>query len=184
MDTFYAVPTSTTYTPLNSSTPVIVNGYVNPILPIKPILSPYISTYSTILHPTRPFYYDSGVGENPIVQYDTNENLRYQFLDEWLYEEYPKLLKKLQVGGSKVHVVSASEEKNNNISNDSESVLEKKSDFIGHEILTLSKNRKILESMIRKNNLKWYDLPHNKHYVMREQAKYVKRKLEELQEGK
>lgn len=180
MDTFYAVPTSTTYTPLNSTPSVFVNGYVNPILPIKPILSPYVYT-QTVLHPTRPFYYDSGVGENPVVQYNTNENLRYQFLDTWLYEEYPKLLKKLKVNDSKVYVVSVSEEKDNNIGNDTESVLEKKSDFIGREILTLSKNRKILEAMMLKNNLKWYDLPHNKHYVMHEQAKYVKRKLEALQ---
>jgi hypothetical protein len=69
---------------------------------------------------------------------------------------------------------------NNDISKDSVEDLEKKSDFIGSEILTLSKNFKLLNAFVMKNNLKWYDLPHNEHYVRKEQAKYVEKKLDEM----
>ena len=130
---------------------------------------------------SAPFYYDSGIGENPIARHETNVDLRYKFLDKWVYEHYPEIIRMLKVSGSKVVVVSKSEAEKNDVSKDSESDLEKKSDFIGYEILTIHKNAKILETICRKNNLKYYDLPHNEYFVRKAQAKYVKGKLEEMQ---
>lgn len=199
MDTFFAVPTSTSYRPLSTSPSVIVEDIVTPI---APIVSSTFSTYttpirtvisniprvgiatglgfSTVYNPQSLYYYDSGIGENPLAQYETNRDLRYKFLDKWLYEDYPDILRMMKVEGNKVIVLSKSDAEKNDISKDTESDLEKKSDFIGMEILTLSKNKKILNMLCMKNNMKYYDLPHNEHYVRKAQAKYVKRKLLEM----
>ena len=47
MDTFLAIPTSTTYTPLVSPSAVVVENIVTPIIPAKPILRLYPKTYTT-----------------------------------------------------------------------------------------------------------------------------------------
>ena len=134
------------------------------------------------VYKSNPFYYDSGIGENPLAQHETNKDLRYRFLDKWLYnDDNQHILKMLRVDGKSVKVVSKSETERNDISKDSAQDLERKSDFIGEEILTLGKNKKILDALCRKNSIKYYDLPYNQKYVQRAQARYVKKKLEEMQ---
>jgi hypothetical protein len=208
MDTFFALPTSTTFspfTPLSPASKVVIEDIVTPLIPVrtpfnsylnplldpllnplaKPLIIPKVVTglgVTSLYGPTNAFYYDSGIGENSLAQYETNEDLRYKFLDKWLYDkEGAELLRMLKVDGNSVRVVSKSEAEKNDISKDSESDLEKKSDFIAYEILSLLKNKKILDALCMKNNLKYYDLPHNEYFVKRAQIKYVKKKLEELQ---
>jgi len=137
--------------------------------------------YSTVYRPHGLYYYDSGIGENPLAQHETNVDLRYKFLDKWIYDDFPDILRMLKVEGNKVTVLSKADAEKNDISKDSESDLEKKSDYIGTEILTLNKNKKILNALCIKNNMKYYDLPHNEHYVRKAQGKYVKAKLSENQ---
>lgn len=140
----------------------------------------YPSVYNTNLNGT--YYYDSGIGENSLARHETNVDLRYKFLDKWLYnDDNQDILKMLKIDGKSVKVLSKSETEKNDISKDTESDIEQKSDFIGSEILTLAKNNKILEALCKKNSLKYYDLPHNQKYVQRAQAKYVKHKLTEMQ---
>jgi len=128
------------------------------------------------------YYYDSGIGENPLARHETNVDMRYKFLDKWLYnDENQDLLKMLKVDGRSVKVLSKSESEKNDISKDSAAELEAKSDFIGDEILTLKKNKKILDAICKKNTLKYYDLPHNEKYVYRAQGRYVRNKLEKMQ---
>lgn len=185
MDSFIAFPTSTTYTPL-SPVSVIVDEIITPVIPTIPILTTYQTTtpfyYPTTSYYTHNnlYYYDSGIGENPLVQHETNEDLRYKFLDKWLHEEYSDILRRLKVDGKHVKVLSLEKAKTNDISKDSESDYEAKADFIGYEILTLSKNKKILDTLVRKTNIKYYDLPHNNYHVRKAQAKYVRTKLDEL----
>ncbi|VBB17953.1 hypothetical protein YASMINEVIRUS_416 [Yasminevirus sp. GU-2018] len=190
MDTFFAIPTSTTYTPLSSASSVIVEDIVTPILPVptRTVFTniPRVNVVTglgvtSVYRPSGLFYYDSGIGENPVAQNETNMDLRYKFLDKWLYENYPEILKKLKVDGNNVRVASKNEEASNDISKDSESDLEKKSDFVGSTILTLGKNKKILDTLCTKNNLKYYDLPHNEHFVRKAQGRYVLKHLEEMQ---
>lgn len=201
MDTFFAIPTSTSYTSLSSSPSVILQDIVTPIAPIVSSIYPnaFVSPVRSVItniprvgfttgfglttayKNNNLYYYDSGIGENSLAQHETNRELRYKFLDKWLYEDYPDILRMLKVVGNKVSVLSKSDAENNDISKDSESDLEKKSDFIGMEILTTSKNKKILDTLTMKNNLKYYDLPYNEHYVRKEQAKYVKKKISAMQ---
>lgn len=204
----FSNPTDMTYSPFTSTSSIVVEDIITPITPIFPYAAKttfsnipkvnligynpnynigyttaisYPSVYATV-NPKTMFYYDSGIGENPIAQHDTNVDLRYLFLDKWLFnEDNQSILKMLKVDGNNVRVLSKSESERNDISKDTESDLEKKSDFIGSEILTLGKNRKILDAICRKNNLKYYDLHSNKKYVQRAQVKYVKSKLEEMQ---
>jgi len=213
MDSFLAVPTSsTTDRSLTSEsvrvveelTPIITSrsGYVTATyvptvdriirtglgLSVPTVVTtttrPFVSNVTSLINPASMYYYDSGIGENPLAQHETNQDLRYKFLDKWLYEDHDaciQILKMLKVVDGRVKVLSKSEAKNNDISKDSEKDLELKADFIGFEILSLSKNRKILDTLIIKNNLKWYDLPHNESYVRKAQAKYVLSKLEDMQ---
>ena len=145
----------------------------------RPVLTITPSIATTIVpRPTVGFYYDSGIGSNPLAIEQTLNDLRYKFLDKWLYTDFDNLLKYLKVADGRVSVIKSQNKiKSNDVSQDSEKDLIKKSDYIAHNILTRKKTRKILEFLIRKNQLKWYDLPHNEHIVKKEFAKYIKKKL-------
>ena len=86
MDTFFAIPTSTTYTPLSPSA-IVVNDIITPIIPTHPYFNLYPRAASTVgVYPSNSmFYYDSGIGDNPVTQHEINEDLRYKFLDKWLH---------------------------------------------------------------------------------------------------
>ncbi len=174
------------YSPSLYSPSLYTQSLIKPSLmtPTKTIFSPYYNTTSLygpkIGAQQYSYYYDTGIGENPLAQHETNQDLRYLFLDKWLYDDHSEILRMLKVEGNLVKVLSQSEAEKNNISSDSESDLEKKSDFIGSNILTLSKNKKIMNEIIRKNNVKWYMLEHMRSYVSKQQGKYVKKKLEEM----
>jgi len=135
---------------------------------------------SSVYNPNNLFYYDS-IGNNPLAVHKINTDLRYKFLDKWLHKDHSDILKMLRVDNGSVKVLSKSETEKNDIGKDSEKDLEKKSDYIGTEILTLGKNKKILWALCQKNNIRYYDLPHNEHYVSKSQARYVRRKLGEMQ---
>jgi hypothetical protein len=184
MDIFFALPTSSTYTPLSPSA-VVVEDILTPIITSRPFFNIYPKVTTNIgsayvMQPSSAYFYDSGIGDNPLAQHETNYNLRYKFLDTWLHEDYQDILRMLKVENNHVRVLSSDDAKNNDISKDDESVFEKKSDFIGNEILSISKNSKILHSLVKKNNMKYYDLPHNEHFVKKAQAKYIKNKLKDM----
>jgi hypothetical protein len=202
MDTFFAIPTSSQYTPLSPDSTIIIEDIVTPIIPRTSFSAyPYVyNNYRTnqnpllasglgvpnlyapnLYAPTSTYYYDSGIGENPLAIHDTNKDIRYKFLDKWLFEDYPEIIRMLKISNSTVSVVSKSEVNTNDISKDSDSDLEKKSDYIGLNVLSLSKNKKILDTFCRKNNMKYYDIPHNEHFVKKAQAKYILKKLKEIQ---
>jgi len=150
-----------------------------PVLPV--IKQPYRHVLTSA---SDQYYYytqfDTGVDSNPILQNKANKELRYLFLDKWLYDDYRELLRMLKVVDGSVKVLSSAEAKNNDISNDTMDENEKKSDFIGFNILTLAKNKKLLDSFVFKTGIRWMDLGDNHRYVKREQAKYVKKKLEQM----
>ena len=192
MDTFLAIPTSSTV----SLSPVVVDT-VSPIIATTSIVSPaplvsieplfpvvtvtestVVPTISTMINPNSStfFYYDSGVGSSPLAQHETNDYLRYKFLDKELVEEHKDILSMLKVDGGSVSVA-----KDGKGDVGSTADVEKKVDYIGNEILTRTKNMKILKKIIQKNyHLKFYDLPHNMDLVFSTQAKYIKQKLREM----
>ena len=179
-------PYSDTYTLSLTPSNTVVETVVTPLIPrVNPILQTYPHVRKiydvTTLYPT---YYDSGIGKNPLAQYETNDEVRKIFLDKWLHKYFPNLLRMLKVENGHVKVLSPEEAKTNDISNDTESDYYKKRDFIGFEILSLSKNRKVMIAIIKKTGMKWYDLLHNKHYVAKQIAKYVEKKLKEMQNTK
>lgn len=199
MDTFFATPTSTHYTPLSPASMLFSEDIVTPIIPSNSFFSSYQPVYRNPLliprvvtgldvgmgvrnlyTPTSGYYYDSGIGENPLAKYETNKDLRFKFLDKWLFEDYSDIVRMLKVDGSMVTVLDKTDAEKNDISKDSETDLERKSDYIGREILTLRKNEKILDALCMKNNLKYFDLSHNEYFVRKAQSKYILKKLEEM----
>lgn len=189
METFLGIPSNTSS--VNTLLSPLIN--VRPTLTIKTkplfggptirIVSPLRTNfnYDALLTRDGAYIYDSGIGRNPLVQDEINNDMRYKFLDKFLYEDYEDIVKRLKVSDGKVRVVSKSESQTNDISKDTISDLEKKSDFIGDEILTISKVAKIMRKILQKTtNLRYYDLPHNEYYVMKAFAKYIRSKLDEM----
>ena len=190
-DTFYASPARSYYSPFSDET-VTVEDILTPIGRRDPLsfvdrsfasgFTRPVNLYATAGVSTvfRPYgYYDSGIGENPIVRDSINKDLRYRFLDKWLHKHCQDLLRMLKVNASgKVEVLSKEEAETNDISKDTKKDYTSKSDFIGNEILTRTKCMKVLLALCQKNNhLKFYDLPYNHDSVRHAQAKYVKKHL-------
>ena len=126
-------------------------------------------------------YDGSGIGENPNARYETAKDMRFKFLDTWLFDDYPNIVRKLIVRDGRVRVASAEEEKNNDVNLNSEKDLEAISDFIGDEILTVNKTLKVLDRMVVKNGIKFYDIPHNEKYVKKSFGRHVEKKLKKMQ---
>jgi hypothetical protein len=191
MDTFIGVPSNT------SSVKTLLSPFVpvTPILTVRPrplfekqnirIVSPLRTNinmnYDALLTKDGAYIYDSGIGRNPLVQDEINNDMRYKFLDKFLYEDFEDIVRRLKLTESGIKVVSKSESQTNDISKDTVAILEKKSDFIGDEILTISKVGKIMRKILNgTSNLRYYDLPHNEYYVMKAFAKYIRSKLDEM----
>src|SRR5271156_4638604 len=115
---FYAIPIKSTYSPYSSptvltpmSSPVLtsvtIGSTANTVLIGPPALSiyppvrsyPYVTTGympSNYLAPTGAYYYDSGIGENGLSQYEITKDQRFRFLDEHLYKDHDDILKMLK----------------------------------------------------------------------------------------
>jgi len=135
----------------------------------------------TIIGANNRYYDGSGIDKNPNARYETAKEMRYKFLDTWLFDDYPKIIRKLIVQNGGVRVASAEEEKKNDVNSNSEKDLEAISDFIGDEILTINKTLKVLDRFITKNGIKFYDIPHNEKYVKKSLARHVEKKIKEMQ---
>lgn len=189
MDTFLGIPSNTSS----------VNTLISPALTVRPaltikakplfggptvrVISPVRTTfkYDALLTNNGTYLYDTGIGNNPFVQYKINNDLRYQFLDNFLYEDFEDIIRRLRVTNDGIKVLSKNDSQSNDISKDSVSDLEKKSDFLGDEILTINKVGKILRKLLQKTtHVRYYDLPHNEHFVMKAFAKYIRKKLDEM----
>lgn len=191
MDTFLAIPTSSSVSMspiyMDYNVPIInTTNFVSPVsvVEIDPLF-PSVSvdnrlfpTVTTMLNPNSStyYYYDSGIGLSPLAKHQTNEYLRYKFLDNALVKDYKHILTMLRVDNGSVSVVKGDKGEVG-----SSKDVEKKVDFISNEILTRSKNMKILEKIVQKNpHIKFYDLSHNPDLVFSTQSKYVKNKLKEM----
>ena len=129
------------------------------------------------------FNYDAGIGTNEWPRRQVNIEMRDIFFNK--FYEYSEILHLLKIVDGVVVVVKSSEEaQQNDISKDTVSALEQKKEYVRYNILTLSKNRKLLDEICRKNKLNNYDLPHNKYAVLHEQKKYIIKKLKQLRDAK
>jgi hypothetical protein len=191
------------YTPISTmfNTPYSSTTVLSPLTPITLSPAPPITTVSavtqsvivnndplTVVTPIGPVLYnlpnryvvdvDTGMNDNYIVQRDVTLSIMYKALDKWLYDDFPNVLKYLVVDKGQVRVVKSMQEKENNkVSNDSVSDLERKSDYIGDNILTERSTRDILIRIMRELGLKWYELPHREQLLKDVIEKYIKKKL-------
>ena len=94
--------------------------------------------------------------------------------------DFSEILHLLKIVDGKVVILSNTDAQQNDISKDTISTLGQKKEFVKYNILTLHKNRKLLDFICNKNNLKNYDLPHNKQAVLHEQVKYIIKKLKDM----
>uniref|UniRef100_A0A6C0EBV2 Uncharacterized protein n=1 Tax=viral metagenome TaxID=1070528 RepID=A0A6C0EBV2_9ZZZZ len=170
----------TVSSPVAVASPVYIKGPPDSVQqPIPALaLSTSFPLVSLKLNPTLYVDVDTGLNDNYMIQKDVTEYIRYKTLDKWLYDDMKYLLKYLVVDDGKVRVVRSSKEKDDNkISSDSTSDLEKKSDYIGENILTKDKTRDVLIRILRQFNVKWFDLPHKESLVRDMIERYLKHKL-------
>jgi len=173
-------------TPVSSALLVTPNNVIvnnNLTTPFPSIVGPYVQIPAyrpqVSIPIIRPYFYtDSGIGENPIAIHDVVVETRHKYLDKWLYD-CSETLQLLKIENGRVVVISYEDSKTNDISKDTRRDLEQKSDYIGDEILTLTKCRKVLSLFCHKNNFKFYDIPHESRYVKKALNKYIVGKLRE-----
>jgi len=157
--------------------------------PQSPITSTIFAPIGTVNTPRIPIVnnvaiisanqIDSGLHDNPMAQMQILDYIHYKFLDKWLYNDFPKLLKYLKVNNDGVVrvVKNKNEYKNNNVDDDSKKINQRKSDFIEDEFLSKNKTRKVLIKLINENSIKWYELPHNETLVKHAIRHYIKKEL-------
>lgn len=127
----------------------------------------------------KKFYgYDLYVdGLSEYAHIEINKAMRKAFLHDYLHEEYDDILNKLKVVKGKVRVAGAKEK----VAKDTKETLKKKVKFIGSDILTNSKNMKVLISIVKKNkHILFADLINNPDLVANTQAKYIKKRIKEM----
>jgi len=151
------------------------------------IVSPYSTKIVTtnVVTPLVPVFnyeIDTGLNSSYLVQKDTTREILYLTLDKWLYSaEMSHLLKYLRVVNDKVVPIAKEDDyKTNKISGESDSIIEKKIDYIQENLLDMEQMRKILTKITEELDYKWYDLLSHKKVIMEVIERYLKKKLRML----
>lgn len=202
-------PTFRTYT--TTLTPKLTPTYTTTFSPpytttLSPTYTTTLSpTYTTTLSPTytssivgitpnnlsllavKPTVYvdiDTGLNDSYIVQKDVTKYFMFKTLDKWIFTEFPSVLKYLVYKDGKVALIKNIKNKEgNDISKDSEKVLEAKADYIENKILSESKTRAILIRIMKELGIKWFELPYRENLVKEVMERYLKKKLKKMVMG-
>jgi hypothetical protein len=164
--------------------------YLSPLSPLSPISQIKVTPYSTQITTANVFavnpYYayvnvDTGLNSSYIVQKDVTEYLWYRILDKWFYsDELCHLLKYLKVeNGTVKFAASEADTKNNKICNDTIEDVEKKTDFIQENLLTLNDMKKLLQRIISELDYKWYELTQKEKLVVEVVERHLRKLLQE-----
>jgi hypothetical protein len=178
--------------------------YTTTVTPVQTTLS-LSPTYTTTLSPTyttsvvgitpsnlsllavKPTVYvdiDTGLNDSYIVQKDVTKYFMFKTLDKWIFTEFPSVLKYLVYKDGKVSLVKNIKSKEtNDVSKDSEKVLEAKADYIENKILSESKTRAILIRIMKELGIKWFELPYRENLVKEVMERYLKKKLKKMVMG-
>lgn len=158
------------------STKIITKNVVQPGIPIGPTV-PVVP-----LVPVTNYEIDTGLNSNYLVQKETTRELLYLTLDKWLYSpEMSHLLKYLRIVNGKVVPIEKEDDyKTNKIAGESNSIIEKKIDYIHDNILDMEQMRKLLTRITDELDYKWYDLLSHKKVVMEVVERHLKKKLKML----
>jgi hypothetical protein len=177
------VPTYTTYTPLSPLSP-LSPSYITNTNPLT-VVTPLTPQYTTLaIRPTVYFDYDTGLNDSFIVQQDVTKYFQFKTLDKWIYTEFPSVLKYLVSNNNTISLIKKiSDKDSNDISKDSESILEAKSNYIEKNILTEMSMRDVLKRIMRETGLKWFELPYKEGLIKEIVEKYIKRKFQKLITG-
>lgn len=164
--------------------------YLSPYSPLSPISQIKVTPYSTQITTANvfaPYPYmayvnvDTGLNSSYIVQKDVTEYLWYRILDKWFYtDELCHLLKYLKIEGNSVKFVSNdAEAKNNKVCDDSVENIEKKTDFIQENLLSLHDMKKLLQRVISELDYKWYELTSKEKLVVEVVERHLRKMLEQ-----
>lgn len=163
---------------------------LSPMSPLSPISQIKVTPYSTqittanIFAPMMNPYVayvnvDTGLNSSYIVQKDVTEYLWYRILDKWFYtDELCHLLKYLKIENGEVKFVSnEAESKNNKVCDDSVENIEKKTDFIQENLLSLHDMKKLLQRVISELDYKWYELTTKEKLVVEVVERHLRKML-------
>lgn len=155
---------------------------VNPMSP--PMITTTVVPTSSLYG--QSYYYpprmDNSLNSNYFEQKRTTQNLRYRILDKWFYQnELCYLLNYLKIENGRVKVIdNISEYKNSKSCTDNANDIEKKTDYIGEEILDINTMRKLLIKICEELYISWTELTKKESIVVHVVEKYLRKKLKKM----
>ncbi len=163
------------------------SDYLSPLSPISQIkVTPYSTQIlTTNVFATNPYVaylnVDTGLNNSYIVQKDITKYLWYRIFDKWFYtNELCHLLKYLKIEENIVKFVSnEAEAKNNKVCDDTVENIEKKTDFIEENLLTINDMKKLLQRIISELDYKWYELTNKEKLVVDVVERHLRKMLEQ-----
>lgn len=174
---------------------VFSNDFLSPISPISPLspisqikVTPYATQITTtnVFTPAYPYVayvnVDTGLNSSYIVQKDITEYLWYRVLDKWFYSsELCHLLKYLKISsnGEVQFVSNDAEAKDNKVCNDNVENIEKKTDFIQENLLTMKDMKKLLQRVIEELDYKWYELTSKEKLIVEVVERHLRKVMEQ-----
>lgn len=102
-----------------------------------------------------------------------------KFLDKWLYniDQSKFLLKYLKVVDGKVKVIEGDKD---DYRHDTQEIVDKKIDFIEHNVLSKDETYMILKRFVEGTRLSWCELTKNKYFIREAMEKTVENKLKKM----
>jgi len=166
--------------PISSN--IVIPTTINTVTPLTQVV-PFVPGFPIV--PTIRVSYDSGLHDNWMIQRDANKYLWHRILDYWIHKDKMESIRKFMViKDGKVFIVTSKKEYDeNNVSKESISGGEIKSDYLEDEI-GFSKDimRKLIIKIIDELGMKWQFLTGKKEelIVVGVVKRYLKKKLREM----
>jgi hypothetical protein len=110
----------------------------------------------------------------------------FKTLGEWLYDDYLSLLNYLVLDKKtkKIRLIKRLKDLNqSSVDKDSKKIIESKIKYIKEKVLSENDMMYILNHIVRKAKINWYDLPHREDVVKTAIKRFIKNKMEKKISG-
>jgi len=121
------------------------------------------------------------VNNSPETRYKMVKYVYYLVLDDWLTSDLSEILNYFTYNkDGTVSVVKNLDEVRGSINMDSESVMEKKIDYIEKNVFSKLDMAKVLVKFTEETNTTWVDIPKNKHLLKSAVKTFLVKRIKEL----
>jgi hypothetical protein len=126
-------------------------------------------------------FYDNDVCDTPNIRETISKKIYYKFLDKWLYDSHKSkhILKYFKYSDGKVSLIKDLDKKDDYDTNSHE-IIDKKVDFIEHNIFRMDDLYVILKQFIAGTRVSWCDLIENSYFIREAIEKTLENKIKKL----